>query len=119
MVTMVDLFRNEGEFVTFARDQTIFAEGERGELMYAVLEGQVELRVKGHLVETLGPGGIIGEMALVDHEPRAATATAKSECKLVPITEKRFMFMIQQTPHFAVQIIKVIAERLRRMNARL
>ena len=59
---------------------------------------------------------MLGEMALIDHAPRAATATAIGDCRLVPISEKRFMFMIQQTPYFALQIMKVMAERLRRMN---
>ncbi len=55
-------------------------------------------------------------MALIDHAPRTATAIAMSDCKLVPIPEKRFLFMVQQTPHFALQIMKVMAERLRKMN---
>ena len=58
-------------------------------------------------------------MALIEHAPRTATATAKTDCALVPISEKRFTFMVQQTPHFALQIMKVMAERLRRMDARL
>jgi CRP-like cAMP-binding protein len=48
-----------------------------------------------------------------------ATATAKSRCTLAVIPEKRFLFMIQTTPHFALQIMKVMADRLRKMNARL
>jgi CRP/FNR family cyclic AMP-dependent transcriptional regulator len=84
-----------------------------------VLDGEVELRVRGQLVETVEPGGILGEMALIEQAPRVATATARTACDLQPISESRFMSMIQQTPHFALQIMKVIASRLRRMNARL
>jgi CRP-like cAMP-binding protein len=119
MSTTLDLFRNETEFERFAAGQTIFTEGDRGETMYVVIDGKVELRVKGKLVESLGQGGVFGEMALIDHEPRAATAIAKSDCKLVAIAERRFLFMVQQTPRFALQIMNVIAERLRRMNDRL
>jgi CRP/FNR family cyclic AMP-dependent transcriptional regulator len=116
----IDLFQAEStELVAFRTGDTVFREGDQGDLMYVVREGRVELRVKGQLVETLGPGGVLGEMALIEHAPRTATATAKTDCTLVPIPEKRFMFMVQQTPHFALQIMKVMAERLRRMDARL
>jgi CRP-like cAMP-binding protein len=116
----VDLFRAEDtEFVCFGAGQVIFREGDSGDLMYVVHDGQVDLRVKGQLVDELGPGGVLGEMALIEHAPRTATATARTDCTLVPIPEKRFTFMVQQTPHFALQIMKVMAERLRRMDARL
>jgi CRP/FNR family transcriptional regulator, cyclic AMP receptor protein len=116
----VDLFHSEdAELVAFRAGQKIFREGDPGDLMYVVRDGQVDLHVKGQLVDALGPGGVLGEMALIEHAPRTATATAKTDCTLVPIPEKRFMFMVQQTPHFALQIMRVIAERLRRMDARL
>ncbi|HUL92518.1 MAG TPA: cyclic nucleotide-binding domain-containing protein [Burkholderiales bacterium] len=116
----VDLFRAEDtELVSFRAGEDIFREGDPGDVMYVVHDGQVDLRVKGQLVDALGPGGVLGEMALIEHAPRTATASANTDCTLVPITEKRFMFMVQQTPHFALQIMKVMAERLRRMDARL
>jgi CRP-like cAMP-binding protein len=116
----VDLFQAENtELVSFRAGQEIFREGDPGDLMYVVHDGNVELHVKGQLVDSLGPGGVLGEMALIEHAPRTATATAKTDCTLVPIPEKRFMFMVQQTPHFALQIMKVMAERLRRMDAQI
>jgi len=119
-VITVDLFRAEDtEIVSFGAGQTIFREGDAGDLMYVVQDGEVDLRVKGKLVEALGPGGVLGEMALIEHAPRTATATAKTDCSLVPIAEKRFSFMVQHTPHFALQIMKVMADRLRRMDERL
>ena len=87
--------------------------------MYVVLEGEVRLSVKGVEVDLLGPGGVMGEMSLIDTAPRSATATAVNDCKLAPVTERRFMFMVQQTPKFALQIMRVIADRLRAMDKRL
>lgn len=58
-------------------------------------------------------------MALIDRNTRSATAVAKTACKLVPIDEKRFKFLVQQTPNFALQLMRIIAERLRRMDERL
>jgi CRP-like cAMP-binding protein len=116
----VNVFRAEqSELVSFNAGQVIFKEGDPGDLMYVVHEGEVELHVKGQLVDTLGEGGVLGEMALIDNAPRIATALAKSACTLMPVTEKRFMFMVQQTPFFALQMLRVMAERLRRMDERL
>jgi CRP-like cAMP-binding protein len=119
MTVTLDLFRNETEGVTFTRGQRIFSAGDPADVMYVVLEGEVEISIRGKVVETLGPGGVLGEMALIEHTPRTATATAGSGCKLAAIPEKRFLFMLQQTPHFSLQIMRVIAERLRKMDERL
>src|SRR5262245_10256001 len=107
------------DLLRFDAGRTVFKEGDPGDTVYVVLDGKVDLRVNGRLVETVGPGGVLGEMALIEQAPRVATATARTACDLQPISEARFMTMIQQTPHFALQIMKVIASRLRRMNTRL
>lgn len=113
----LDLFRNEENYVTFAHGDTIIAEGQTGDLMYAVIEGEVDLTLaNGQLVETVGPGGLFGEMAVVDKSPRTATATAKTNCKIVPINQKRFLFLVQQTPYFAIHMLQLLADRLRRMD---
>jgi CRP/FNR family cyclic AMP-dependent transcriptional regulator len=118
MVT-IDLFHKEENALSFAAGQTIFKEGDAGDAMYVVIEGHVDLLVREKLVEELGTGGVLGEMALIDAAPRSATAVAKSDCRLAPIHEKRFQFLVQQTPNFALQIMRVIADRLRRMDSRL
>jgi CRP-like cAMP-binding protein len=115
----IELFRREENSQSFTAGQTIFNAGEVGDSMFVVIEGQVDLLVRGTLVEQLGPGGMFGEMALLDKEPRVATAIAGTDCKVVPINEKRFNFLVQQTPHFALQLMRVIADRLRRMDSRL
>ena len=99
--------------------EAIFRTFDMGSEMYVVLEGLVELTIDSRVLETLGPGEPFGEMALIDQAPRAATATAKTPCKLAVITERRFLFMVQQTPHFALQIMKVMADRLRKVTAGL
>jgi CRP-like cAMP-binding protein len=99
--------------------ELIFEEYDMASEMYVILEGEVELRIGSKTVETLGPGEPFGEMALIDQSPRTATAIARTACKLAVIPEKRFLFMVQTTPHFALQIMKVMADRLRRMNERV
>ena len=97
--------------------EAIFSTFDMGSEMYVVIEGEVELSIDSRLLETLGPGEPFGEMALIDQAPRTATAIAKTACKLAVIPEKRFLFMVQTTPHFALQIMKVMADRLRKANA--
>jgi CRP-like cAMP-binding protein len=98
--------------------EIIFRTFDMGAEMYVVIEGEVELRIGDNIIETLGPGEPFGEMALIDQAPRVATAVAKTRSKLAVIPEKRFLFMVQTTPFFALQIMKVMADRLRKMNAR-
>lgn len=88
-------------------------------MMYVVKEGEVNILVNDKVIETVGPGGMVGEMALIDTHSRSATVVAKTGCQLVPINEKRFAFLIQQTPYFALQVMRVLVERLRKMDARV
>lgn len=113
-MTALNLFRNEQHAQSFAAGQTIFEAGAPGDLMYVVQEGEVEIVLAGRAIDVAGPGGVIGEMALISDKPRSASAVAKTNCRLVPIDEKRFAFLVQQTPYFAIQVMRVMAERLRR-----
>jgi CRP-like cAMP-binding protein len=99
--------------------ETVFREYDMGAEMYVVLEGEVELTIGSRLVETVCAGQPFGEMALIDQVPRVATATAKTPCKLAVIPEKRFLFLVQTAPEFALKIMKVMADRLRKMNERV
>jgi CRP/FNR family cyclic AMP-dependent transcriptional regulator len=119
MRVTLDVFRNETDVERFAAGSTIFREGDAGDAMYVVLEGTVEISANGQHMETLGTGEVIGEMALIDQGPRVATAVAQTACRLARIPEKRFLFMVRETPHFALQIMRVMAERLRRMVERM
>jgi CRP-like cAMP-binding protein len=92
----------------------VFREGDAGDSMYVVLEGELEISVKDKVIDTTGVGGIVGEMALVDHAPRSATCIAKTACKIVPVNERQFNFLVQETPNFAITVMRMMCERLRR-----
>jgi len=62
---------------------------------------------------------IFGEMALIDDEPRSATAIAATDVELVPVSEKQFLFLVSQTPYFALKVMRVLATRLRETNKSL
>lgn len=98
----------------FAPGEVVFAEGDKGDFMYVVRSGELEIVRDGIVAETLGPGGIFGEMALIDGSPRSATVRAKTDCEVAPINEKSFVFLVHETPHFAVAVMRTLADRLRR-----
>lgn len=102
----------------FSAGANIFREGEHGDRMYVVKDGDVELSVHGKVISTVSKGGIIGEMVLIDKKPRSATARAKTDCQLVPIDEERFLALVHQNPSFALEVMRVLVDRLRLMDER-
>jgi CRP-like cAMP-binding protein len=111
-----DLFHNEPDAITLACGETLFKEGDEGHCMYVVLGGILDVKVGDTLVEKAGPGALLGEMALVDKGPRIATVVATTDCRLAKVDERRFQFLVQETPYFATHVMKELVGRLRRMN---
>jgi CRP-like cAMP-binding protein len=105
--------------VTLKPGEVIFDKGDKGDKMYVIRSGEVQILIDGNIVETLASGGIFGEMALIDGSPRAATARAKTECEVAPITEKTFLFLVHETPYFAIAVMRTLADRLRRSAPRV
>lgn len=116
VVDIIRLLQNSEDFEKFSSGQVIFIRGNPGNVMYIIKQGEVELYFRKQRFATLDQGGVFGEMALLDGELRSLTAVAKTECQLVPIDQKRFSSLVQQEPSFALQIMQVMADRLRCMN---
>lgn len=100
----------------YTAGQVIFKQGTPGHIMYVVQEGEVGIVYHDIVLEIVGPGGLLGEMALIDHSPRTASAIARTDCRVLPIDEHRFHVMVQETPDFALNVMRTMAERLRRMD---
>ena len=111
------MLRNEPDVRTYRAGEVVFAEGQPGDSMYALLEGEVEIRKGDRVLETVPAGGVFGEMALIDQEARSASAIAVTDCRVVAVGQRRFTLLVQQTPYFALQIMHVLADRLRRNTA--
>lgn len=109
-----DILRREPDVRHFAAGATIFREGDAADCLYAVIEGEVEIQISGRVVERVGPGGVFGEMAIIDGRPRSGAALAAVDCELAAISEARFLRLVEQMPRFALQMLKVVTERLRR-----
>lgn len=118
-MSTLTLFRGAEDARAYAAGENIFVEGDEGRMMYVILEGSVRLSVTGRTLEKVGKGGVFGEMALIDSAPRSATATALTACTLVPVTGNRFKALVKESPDFALEIMRVMAGRLRSMGRRL
>ena len=114
----LNLFRDR-EAMSFAPGQYVFKTGDRGDTMFIVIKGKVKVLVGSKTVEIAGPGSILGEMALIDDEPRSATVVAKTRCRLAKVDQGQFLYMVSGGPFFALQVMKVLADRLRKTNERL
>ena len=101
---------------TFKQGEIIFREGDPATELYVVKSGKVDITSGNRLLATIGENGIFGEMALIDKEPRSATVTAASDVEVVPVGEKQFLFLVSQTPFFALKVMRVLASRLRVAN---
>ena len=109
-------FQNAEDFDSFLSGQIIFKRGDPGTVMYVIKSGEVELHIEDRVFATLSTGGILGEMALIDNQARSLTAIAKTDCQLVPVDQKRFNFLVQQNPFFAIEVMKIMSERLRAIH---
>lgn len=111
-----ELFANNPDIIHIQAGQPLFSAGEDGHQMFVLTTGTAEVIVNNRVVETLQHGSIVGEMGIVSPGPRSATVVANSDCDFVAIDEKRFLYLVQQTPYFATQVMRVLAERLRAAN---
>jgi len=105
--------------VYFDRRKPIVQEGQAGTRMYIVLEGTVAVFLAGKVVERLGPGGVFGELALVEQQPRLASVSAETDCSLQPVNRAAFLALVESSPEFAASLLTKLAERLRNLTSRL
>jgi CRP/FNR family transcriptional regulator, cyclic AMP receptor protein len=103
--------------LSFKSGEIIFRQGDPADGLYIVKSGKVEIQLGNRLLDTLPELSIFGEMALIDHSPRSATVVAATDATVVPVAEKQFLFLVSRTPHFALNVMRVLAQRLRTANS--
>ena len=109
----------EQAIVRYDKGKVIMVAGQAGALMYVVTEGQVAISIRDAVVDRVGPGGIFGEMALIDQSPRAANAVAESDCALLAMNRNVFLNLVKSEPAFGIALLSAMAERLRNTAAAL
>ncbi|NIA71797.1 cyclic nucleotide-binding domain-containing protein [Pelagibius litoralis] len=103
----------------FEAGQTIIEQDTTGHEMYLVHKGRVAIVVNGAQVEEVGAGGVFGEMGLIDGSPRSASVLALEPSEVVPVTERTFLYLIHETPYFALDVMRTLTARVRHMNEKI
>ena len=107
---------NDVETRFFKAGTIIFHQGDVANEMFVIKSGQVRIQLGNRTLAELRADNIFGEMALIDDEPRSASAIAITDVELVPVSEKQFLFMVSQAPYFALKVMRVLAQRLRKTS---
>ncbi len=107
------------EVTTYASDQVIVREGDLGDALLVILRGSVAISRDGRRVATLAAGETIGEMSILDHEPRSATATAIEETEVLEIGSDEFYEILHEHEEIAEGVIRTLSQRLREATAEL
>jgi len=115
-VSIGAVFVNAREQREVAAGDPIFAEGDTGREMFGLISGAIALRRGDHTVKLLEPGDTFGEMSIVSDAPRSLTAVATEPAVLAVIDERTFLFLVHETPMFAVQVMRSMAERIRELD---
>ena len=120
----VEALGNQFEVIEAPRGTTLFQEGEPGDSLYIVLEGKVKLGRRSsdgreNLVAVMGPADQFGELSLFDPGPRTATAVVVTDARLARLPKQALQTWVQERPQIAIQLLHVIARRLRRTNTML
>ncbi|MEH2127954.1 cyclic nucleotide-binding domain-containing protein [Nostoc sp.] len=115
-VITVSIFQKQPDPKAFSAGEVIFEEGQSGDKIYGILEGEVDILVNGKVVETIETGEVFGVGILVGVQNRTYTAIAKVDSKLAFLNHEGFLFAVQETPMFAIQVMKSYSERLSRLQ---
>ena len=111
-----DLFRNSPVFHELGPGQVLFHEGDVENDMYVLTEGQAVIELGGLFFDEIGPGDFVGELAVIDGSPRLATVITQTPCNFVRVDRQRFRYLVAENPAFALEIMAVMAKRLRRAH---
>lgn len=114
-----DLFRHDPNLVQLPQGELLFREGDTGRCMFVLLSGHATITRHERELERIGPGDIVGEIALLESSLRLATVRTLTDCIFASVDEARFRFLVEETPHFAVEVMRVMARRLTDCSARL
>jgi len=115
-IDMRTFARNAGANMSYPGGSVVFNKGDPGSCMYVVQSGVVEMVIGDKVVEVCGANEAIGFMSMVDGAPRSSTARVKEACELSVIDQRRFRFMVDEIPNFALYIMGAMARRIRGMG---
>ena len=116
-INMQMFARNAGVNLNFPAGGVIFQEGDSGDCMYVVQSGTIEIVINDRVVDVCGANEAMGFLSVIDGAPRTATARVKDAAEVSVIDQRKFRFMIDEVPNFALYIMDAMAGRIRGMKA--
>ncbi len=105
-----------GDEITMADGTVIVDQGQLGREAFVILNGTVIVRRRDRKIATLGPGDVVGELALLDHGPRTASAICDGTCTLFVLDQRHFRGVIEDHPTIAMKLLATLAGRIRDMD---
>ena len=117
-MALLELFKDDPNYFEVKSGKALYREDDPADVMYVLVEGMADLSKDGFLFEELSPGKIVGEMSVIDGSPHFGTVTAKTDCKFVLVDKKHFNFLVDETPGFAVEVMRVLVQRLKNCDLR-
>jgi CRP-like cAMP-binding protein len=104
---------------TFDAGEKIFLQDDTAGRMFVVRSGRIQILTYGTILENVGPGGVLGEMSLIDAAPRSAAAIAIEPTETLTLDRPQFLSLVREHPEFALYIMGILAARIRKMNQSL
>ena len=109
---LLEVFKDSEDLVEYPAGTVILEEGQHGDRMFVVMQGELSISLKDKVLGKVRPGEIIGEMALINAKVRSATVTAATDCQLAPIDSASFNSMLRYVPDFSMYVMNVLVNRL-------
>jgi CRP/FNR family transcriptional regulator, cyclic AMP receptor protein len=105
-----------GDEITMTAGSLVVDQGQTGREAFVILDGNITIKRNGRKVATLGPGAIVGELSLLDHGPRTATAICETDCSLFVISQRHFLAVLDDVPTIGHKLLAVLAGEIRNLN---
>ena len=105
-----------GDEITMTDGTTIVEQGQMGREAFVILDGRVTVKRAGRKITTLGQGDVVGELSLLDHGPRTATAVCDGDCTLFVLDQRHFRQVLEGHPQIAIKLLGTLAGHIRNLD---
>ena len=105
-----------GDEIVMTEGTIVVDQGQTGREAFVILDGEVTVKRNNRKIATLRSGDVVGELSLLDHGPRTATAVCATDCTLLVIDQRRFLGVLDAVPSIAHKLMAALASRIREMD---